>query len=155
MKRLSLLAAALIAGLSTAPARPASPRDPPAEAASVGDVTFVVSHVRDGVGHVRVDLCTPDTFLKAECPYSGAAIAVQGVTTVTIANVPAGTYAAQIYHDRNDNHTVDRGAFGIPLEEIGFSQDASVGLHGPKFAKAAFVHGVEDQTLTVRLRRFK
>ena len=124
-------------------------------AMSGGDVTLLISHVRDATGHVRVDLCTADTFLKAHCPYSGAAVAVQGVTTVIVANVPPGSYAAQVYHDRNDNHTVDRGALGIPLEEIGFSQDAPVGLHGPRFAKAAFVHGDDDQTLSVKLRRFR
>ena len=119
-----------------------------------GSVTFVVGHVRDAAGHVRVDICTADTFLKAECPYSGAAPATLGSTTVTVQNVPPGTYAAQIYHDRNDNHRVDRNPLGVPTEEIGFSRDAPVGLHGPRFSRAAFDHGRDDQTLDVRLRRF-
>ena len=161
MKQLLLIFVAMNIGLgaiqaraSAQPTRATAVKSAPG-GASGGDLTFVVSHVRDSVGHVRVDICTLTTFLKAECPFSGAAIAVQGTTTVTIANLPQGTYAAQLYHDRNDNHTVDRGAFGIPLEEIGFSQDAPVGLRGPRFAKAAFIHGSGDQTLTVRLRRFK
>ena len=106
-------------------------------------------------GHVRVDLCTEATFLKGDCPYSGAASAVKGVTTVRIEAVPPGLYAAQVYHDRNDNHTVDRSrTLGIPVEGIGFSNNAPIGLHGPKWAKAAFTHEAADQELAVRLHRY-
>ncbi|MGC1305313.1 MAG: DUF2141 domain-containing protein [Caulobacteraceae bacterium] len=119
-----------------------------------GSISIVVDHVHDNKGHVRVDICTQPTFLKAECPYSGASPAVKGVTTVVLTDVPPGVYAAQIYHDRNDNHTVDR-RFGIPIEEIGFSNNAPVGLHGPKFEHAAFVHDTTDQNIEIKLRRFE
>lgn len=119
-----------------------------------GSVTFVIDQVRSNKGHVRVDICTEETFLKANCPYSAAAPAVKGVTTVTLANLPPGTYAAQVYHDHADKGGLARGPLGIPLDEFGFSEDAAVGLHGPRFAKAAFVHGAEDQTLTVRLKHY-
>ena len=120
-----------------------------------GALVFQIDHVRDDAGHVRVDVCTQTSFLADGCPYSGEAPAVKGVTTVTIAGVPPGVYAAQIYHDRNDNHRVDRSKpLGIPLEEVGFSNNAPIGLHGPKWAKAAFTHDLEDQQLAVKLRRF-
>ena len=122
-------------------------------AAHDGSVTVTVDRVRDDAGHVRVDLCTQDTFLKGECPYSGAAAAVKGVTTVVIEGVPPGVYAAQIYHDRNDNHKVDM-RLHIPIEEVGFSNNASVGLRGPSFDRAAFTHDTTDQTIAVRLHRF-
>ncbi len=120
-----------------------------------GSVVFVVDHVRDEAGHVRVDICTEATFLKEACPYSGSAPAVKGVTKVTVTGVPPGVYAAQIYHDRNDDHTVNRGRFGIPLEEIGFSNNAPIGLRGPKWAKAAFSHDATDQELAVKLHRYE
>jgi len=119
-----------------------------------GSVTFAVDHVRDDKGHVRVDICTRPTFLKSECPYWGSAPASKGVTTVVIPDVPPGVYAAQIYHDRNDNHAVDR-RLGITIEEVGFSNDAFIGLHGPKFDKASFTHDTSDQNLTVKLHRFE
>ena len=120
-----------------------------------GSVVFQVDHVRDDAGHVRVDICTEATFLKEACPYSGAAAAVKGVTTVTVTGVPPGLYAAQVYHDRNDDHTVNRGRFGIPLEEVGFSNNAPIGLHGPKWIKAAFSHDATDQQLAVKLHRYE
>lgn len=119
-----------------------------------GAITFVVAGVRSSVGSVRVDVCTASTFLKAVCPYSSAAAASEGATTVTVDGVPPGVYAAQLYHDWNNNHTVDRGAFGIPVEELGFSRNAEIGLRGPSFARAAFSHGSAPQVLDVHLHRF-
>jgi uncharacterized protein (DUF2141 family) len=117
-------------------------------------IQIQVSGVRSGVGTIRIDVCTADTFLKLTCPYWGKSPAAEGVVTVTIYDVPPGTYAAQIYHDVNDNHKVDRGLLGIPAEDIGFTNDAPLGLHGPKFARASFVHTDVSQTLTVKLRHF-
>ena len=113
-----------------------------------------VTAVPSSKGVVRVNVCTHGTFLKGSCPYSGVAPAVQGQTTVTINDVPPGVYALQLYHDRKDLGHVDRGLFGIPKESIGFSNDAPVGLHGPRFARAAFTHGEDPQTVSVTLRRF-
>jgi uncharacterized protein (DUF2141 family) len=117
-------------------------------------ITVVVDGVRSSVGSVRVDICTPATFLKSSCPYSSATAAAEGTTSVTVDGVPPGAYAAQVYHDWNNNHTVDRGALGIPTEELGFSRNAFVGLHGPSFAHAAFAHDSEPQVIEVHLHRF-
>lgn len=122
--------------------------------AGAAPVSFAVSGVRTVDGSVRVDLCTAATFLKETCPYSGAAPAVVGVTVVTVPDVPPGVYAAQIYHDGNDNHTVDMGPLGIPKEDVGFSNDAPLGLHGPSFARAAFQHMDAAQTVSVKLHHF-
>jgi uncharacterized protein (DUF2141 family) len=105
-------------------------------------------------GVVRVDVCTADTFLKTTCPYSGAAKATAGVTSVTVEGLPVGVYAVQAFHDRNDSGRLRRGAFGIPLEGVGFSNDAPLGLRGPSFARASFTHGADPQTITLRLRQF-
>ena len=127
----------------------------PSAQAVNGAVVFQVDGVRDVAGHVRVDLCTEDTFLKRGCPYTGEAQAVKGVTTVRVENVPPGAYAAQIYHDRNDDHRVDRSRpLGIPLEEVGFSNDAPVGLRGPKWDRAKIVHDAAEQTLSVTLKKY-
>ena len=127
----------------------------PVMAEGGGALVFQVDGVRDDTGHVRVDVCTEDTFLKKDCPFSGAAVAVKGITTVRVEGVPPGLYAAQVYHDRNDDHRVDRSRpLGIPLEEIGFTNDAPVGLKGPKWSKAKIVHDAADQTLSVTLRKY-
>jgi uncharacterized protein (DUF2141 family) len=122
--------------------------------AQLGALSVKVSDIRFSGGSIRVDVCTPATFLKAVCEFSGSAPAIEGTTTVEFQNIPPGIYAAQVYHDWNDNHRVDRNVLGIPREGLGFSNDAPLGLHGPSFASAAFTHDAAPQTLTVKLRHF-
>jgi uncharacterized protein (DUF2141 family) len=124
----------------------------PAAAAPI-EVTVTGVHV--ATGSVRIDVCTRGTFLRGNCPFSAAAPARVGATVVTIPDVPPGVYALQAYHDRNDNGVLDQGLFGVPKEGLGFSRDASVGLHGPKFDAAAITHEDAPQSLTIRLRHFR
>ncbi len=121
-------------------------------AASAAVVEIAVTGVANARGHIHVDLCTEQTFLKDNCPYAGSAIARPGSTVVTITGVPPGQYAAQVFHDEHDDGHVHRNVLGIPTEPIGFSNDAPLHLHGPKFKEAAFAveHGVERITLRLR-----
>ena len=124
-----------------------------AAAAPAGDesITVEVTNVRNGRGNVHVDICSQDQFLKEDCSFAAEAPAREGTTLVTIAHVPPGRYAAQVSHDENNNHKVDRGLFGIPKEGIGFSRDAPVHLSPPKWADAVFDHQGR-QTITLKLR---
>jgi uncharacterized protein (DUF2141 family) len=143
MKPIGLALALLAYGLS-----------PSVSQAESGPLSFKVSGVRFSGGSIRVDVCTRDAFLKSACEFSSSAPAVEGTTTVEVENVPPGVYAAQVYHDWNDNHRVDRDVLGIPREGLGFSNDAPLGLHGPSFARAAFTHDAAPQTLSVKLHHF-
>jgi uncharacterized protein (DUF2141 family) len=111
-----------------------------------------VTGVTEARGHVRVELCTKDTFLTPSCPFHGDAPATVGATLVSIADVPPGEYAAQVYHDETDQRVVHQNLLGIPRERIGFSNDASVHIHGPRFKEAAFSVGAEVQHITLRIR---
>lgn len=122
---------------------------PSAEAALV---QIDVTGVAQARGHVRVELCTKDTFLTAGCPYQGVAPATVGSTVVTIAEVPPGQYAVQAFHDETDEGKVHQNLLGIPREKIGFSNDAPVRLRGPKFNDAAFSVGSAMQHITLKLR---
>lgn len=109
-----------------------------------------VREVYGAKGTVHVDICTRDTFLK-DCPISAKAPAQPGTTIVTVPNVPRGRYAVQVFHDVNGNGKVDQGFLGIPKEDVGFSNDAPLGLSGPKFDAAAFdVSGDSQIALTLR-----
>ena len=116
-------------------------------------VEIVIQNVRNARGRVHVDLCLEREFLK-DCSISGNAPAQPGTVTVRIANVPPGRYAAQAFHDENDNHKVDRGLLGIPKEGVGFSNDAKIRLGPPKFPEAAFDHGSAGQQIRFSLRYF-
>jgi uncharacterized protein (DUF2141 family) len=121
--------------------------------ARAGLVEISVAGVTEAKGHVRVELCTRDTFLTSSCPYQGEAPAAVGATVVRIAEVPPGQYAAQVYHDETDQGVVHQNILGIPREKIGFSNDAPLHLHGPRFEEAAFSVGSEIQRITLTVRR--
>ncbi len=140
MRRLSItLAAAILLGLAVQPARAAL-------------IEVAVTGVSDARGHIRVNICTQDTFLTPTCPYQGEAQAMVGATVVKIAGVPPGQYAAQVFHDETDQGVVHQNLLGIPREGIGFSNDAPLHLRGPRFNDAAFQvrQGVERITLKLR-----
>lgn len=116
-------------------------------------VVVAVSGVTGTAGRVHVDICTPKTFTRENCPYSAEAPARQGSTTVTVPDVPPGRYAAQAYYDANGNGKGDRNFIGMPTELVGFSNDVRVKLSRPKFEASAFDHGTAETRLTFAVRK--
>lgn len=131
----------------TAPGAPALAEGAP--------ITVVVHGLRYDEGTVHVDVCTRETFLRSDCPYAATAKAQIGETTITVPEVPPGVYAIQAFHDFKNTQRLERNALGIPTEGIAFSNDAPLGLHGPSFARAAFTHGDQPQTLRLKLHHFR
>jgi uncharacterized protein (DUF2141 family) len=112
-----------------------------------------VTGVSNPRGHVRVELCTRQTFLTSSCPYTGAAPATVGDTVVQISEVPPGEYAIQAYDDDLDAGHVHQNILGIPREPVGFSNDAPLHVQGPSFSEAAFKVGAGAREVTLRLRK--
>lgn len=121
--------------------------------ARAADLTVWVTNVRRALGHIRVDVCSADEFLKT-CVHGGAAPAVKGITEVLVPDLPPGRYAIQAYLDENDDHEVDQNFLGVPKEGVGFSNDAPFGLGPPTFRRAAFLHSDGSDAVTLRLRYF-
>jgi uncharacterized protein (DUF2141 family) len=123
----------------------------PAQAATV---VVDVHGVRNDRGHVLVALCTKADFLQPHCRWKGSVPAVPGTVAVTIKDVPPGRYAAQAFHDENDNGTLDRNFFGLPKEAMGFSNNAPMHLGPPRFDTAAFTVGSAPTELNFSLQYF-
>ncbi len=125
----------------------------PAVANSLVEVT--VLGVRDDQGVVRVALCTAAEFLSAHCTYNATVPAHRGTVLVQLADIPPGAYAAQAWHDENNNGRLDRDFLGIPRRGVGFSNDPALLLGPPAFAKTAFAVGPDVSRASLRLRYFK
>jgi uncharacterized protein (DUF2141 family) len=145
-RNLGVVAAMCTAGMLAAVTLPSR--------AVAATVEVTVMGVRNVRGHVRVQLCTRETFLTKACPYQESAPAQIGATILRFADVAPGVYAAQAFHDETDQGVVHQGLFGIPRERLGFSNDAPVHFHAPRFKDAAFEVGPDAETITLRLRRF-
>lgn len=117
-----------------------------------GTLTLRIANVRNSTGRIHVDVCPEDRFLKENCPYSAAAPAHQGWTTVTVPGLPPGRYAVQAFHDENENNKVDRLLGTLPKEGLAFSNDAFKRLAAPKWEDAQFVFTGQPTTLQIRMR---
>lgn len=116
--------------------------------------TVLVTDVVNDNGHVRVALCTPETFLGTDCPYKASAPARRGEVVVPLTGVPSGDYALQAFHDEDDDRTLDRSFFGLPEEGMAFGNDAAMQNGPPRFEDA--VMAVDpDATARVRMQYFR
>lgn len=61
-----------------------------------------------------------------------------GEVSVTIENVPFGTYAIVSFHDRNSNEIFDKSWFGSPKEDYGFSNIPGEYCGTPSFQQTSF-----------------
>lgn len=122
--------------------------------AEPGVVQVTITGVQSAEGHVLVALCGREQFTKPDCPYRGIAPARVGTVVVQITGVPPGLYAAQAYHDANDNKKLDRTLLGFPEEGLGFSNNAPMRFGPPDFKDAAFTLGPSGAQIEFALRYF-
>ncbi|CAO3441626.1 hypothetical protein [Azospirillum argentinense] len=122
--------------------------------ASAADLAITVANVANGQGKVLVAVCTPETFLGPNCPYTAAEPARPGSVTVVVHKVPPGTYAVQSFHDENQNLELDRNFLGLPKEGVGFSNDAPMRFGPPRYADAALTVAEPVTRTTLTLRYF-
>jgi len=97
-----------------------------------------INGFKNDSGKVKVGLYDSESnFLKTV--YKNAVADIQaGTASVVFNDLPKGTYAISVFHDENNNGTLDRNGFGIPTEGYGTSNDAKGFMGPPKFEDAKF-----------------
>jgi uncharacterized protein (DUF2141 family) len=71
--------------------------------------------------------------------------------TLTISDLPFGTYAIAVFQDLNGNGKLDTGLMGIPKEPYCFSNNFRPRFSGPKWADSRFTYSAEKNALTLRM----
>jgi len=61
-----------------------------------------------------------------------------GEAAATFLDVKPGRYAIAVFCDENGNGKLDTNLLGVPIERVGFSQDAQGAFGPPSFDAAAF-----------------
>jgi len=96
-----------------------------------------VSTVRSGNGRVYVALYDRDNWLK---PGRFVALrlvqARRGTVVAHFGSVRPGRYSVAVFHDENNNGTVDRNLLGLPAEGFGFSRRTPFRI--PSFKETSF-----------------
>jgi uncharacterized protein (DUF2141 family) len=72
--------------------------------------------------------------------------------TVTFDDLPYGSYGVALYHDENGDEIFNRGAFGIPTEGYGFSNDAPATGAPARYEDAIFLLAGQNTTLQINVR---
>lgn len=115
-------------------------------------LTIHVQNVARTGGHLWVGIYdSPDNFLIQELArVEGFEVTTTGTVRIRVANLPAGRYALAIFHDENNNGTLDQGTFGIPQEPYVFSRKPKSKWRAPQFEEVA-VDLRECDEVTLRL----
>lgn len=121
---------------------------------AAADLTIVVENVRNDKGVVGVLVFKsaqgwPEEFGSALL--RKAVPAKTGAVTLWFEDVPAGSYAAVVLHDENENKKMERNWFGKPKEGWGMSNNPDALVSAPSF-KAAQFRLTGSTKLVIRLR---
>ncbi len=126
-----------------------------AQAVQAGDISVKIIGVDSSGGDIRIALVSDNASLKSEDlePVAKAQVPASGDSiNYTFKNVPFGTYAVKAFHDSNQNGQLDKGAFGIPKEQYGFSQVPASKKGMPKFDSAEFKHEKPSTLVNIELK---
>ncbi|MFC2106782.1 DUF2141 domain-containing protein [Bacteroidota bacterium] len=97
------------------------------------NLTVKVNNIKSNKGTIQIALCNSEdnyTSRGDDGFMQDSAFIKKKKTECTFKNIPYGTYAVKIFHDKNGNKILDVNSFGIPSEDYGFSNDAK-GMFGP------------------------
>jgi uncharacterized protein (DUF2141 family) len=119
-----------------------------------GNLLLEVRGITEITGDLQIGIYnTAEGFSHKETIYIGKIITVKGSTMVVeIPDLPHGTYAIAAYHDKNRNGKLDKGFFGIPTENYGFSNNARGTFGPPDFNDAKFEFNASTGKISMELR---
>ncbi len=119
--------AILIGGINAAPQQAAS-----------GTLSVVIGGLSSDRGVVRIALSpSEENYYDYPNPLIGVSAPIKGgIARWDFQDLPFGDYAIKVFHDENGDGELDTNFLGIPVEDYGFSNNAS-GLFGPPSWEAA------------------
>lgn len=109
-----------------------------------------VRGVTSSEGHINIAIYNEsDGFLKLDSAFkTDSTKAKKGVTQLTIGDLPPGTYAIALFHDKNANAILDTNWLGIPKEDVAFSKAKMKAFGPPCFEDCSFTL-LRDGTLEI------
>lgn len=118
------------------------------------EIVATATHLRNETGVVRIALyARRDGWLEHGRELASCVAVVQDAeASCSLGHHRPGRYAIALLHDEDANGDMNRDFFGLPQEGYGFSNDARPGLGPPSFDDAAFRHGEDTSSTTIRAR---
>lgn len=114
-----------------------------------GIIKATVTNLNSEEGDVLFALYTEDNFLKEAAIYPVETEIRNGKAYATFGNVPSGTYAIAVLHDRNSNKRMDFDANGMPEEDYGTSGN-SLSYGPPGWTESKFEYNGKEMDIEIR-----
>ena len=119
------------------------------QAETTGTIKATVPNVTGEEGEVLFAVYTEDHFMKKAADFSAKAEIVDGKASVKFENIPAGTYAIVVLHDKNSNERMDFDASGMPQENYGTSGN-SLSYGPPNWEASNFEFDGTEKDIEIR-----
>lgn len=107
---------------------------------SLSKIIIQLSGMKNAKGNVNVALYnSSSSFNNPQSAYQKYSFTtVSGNMTMTLEDIPKGTYAFGLFHDENSNNEIDKNILSIPKEGFGFSNNAIGSFGPPTFDQSKF-----------------
>ena len=116
------------------------------------DLKLTITNIQHMEGNLVIGVYNSGgRFLEAGQAFRTISVDVNnGTEVVVVENLPLGTYAVSMYHDKNSNGKCDRNFLGIPKEPYGFSNNFKPKFSAPTFNDCKFILS-SDQDMEISL----
>ena len=121
--------------------------------APANSVTVQFSGLVPHQGHLMVQLCTADEFVRFACARQQRIAAGDAPATVVFTGVPAGRYGIMSFQDLDDNGQIARAMTGMPTEPWGYSGHPEFLMGPPSFDSVAFDVPATGASLNIHLQK--
>ena len=118
-----------------------------------GDLVVHATGFKSTEGHAVAKLFVAGDNVRRKGRLEVAALIHDGAAQVRFPALAPGEYAVVVFHDANDNGTIDHSLLGFPIEALGFSNGFTLSVFSglPTFEKLRFSHGEREQTLNIHV----
>ena len=112
---------------------------------------MIIGGLENDEGKVKIGLFdSKEGYSSGEKPFRGFLVAIKDKKAeYTFEEIPYGTYAIKLYHDKNGNGKLDTNFMRIPKEPYGFSNNARRKFGPAKWDDTKFVFDAKSMSMEI------
>jgi len=123
------------------------------ESADAGEIDLRITGFSSDIGRARIVLMEgPEGYAGARPAALITSVPIRSGKAIWQADIPDGIYAVIAHHDANQDDTMNRPVFGLPLEPYGYSNGAWTSMGLPAFDTVAIEVGKGTTHQAIHLR---
>lgn len=120
--------------------------------AAQSSLVLKVEGLETARGQLLIGLYNSENGYETREEMIGRVVPVSNDTAIIrFEQIPVGQYAIKVFHDEDNDGKLDKGAFGIPSEAYGFSNNASDPFSAPEWSETRFSLPRGQMTQTIKL----